>query len=259
MNTTAVEKEQGHWLLAKMGKKVLRPGGKELTQKLINELHITSADDIVEFAPGLGFTAAIALSNHPKSYTGIELNEDAAQLLRKKITGSNHRIIIGNAAEAPLPSASVHKVYGEAMLSMHADHRKAEIIREAYRLLKPGGLYGMHELGLMPDNIADETKNTIQKELAVSLKVNARPLTQAEWIALVQQQGFKVRKVMTNPMHLLEPKRVIEDEGLIRTFKIGFNIAVHPKAAKRILAMRAVFQKYNRLMNAVAIVAEKVA
>jgi hypothetical protein len=42
---------------------------------------------------------------------------------------------------------------------------------------------------------------------------------------------------MTNPMHLLEPKRVIEDEGLFRTLKIGFNVATHPKAAKRILAM----------------------
>ncbi len=62
---------------------------------------------------------------------------------------------------------------------------------------------------------------------------------------------------MTNLMHLLEPKRVIEDEELFRTLKIGFSIATHPKAAKCILAMRAMFQKYNRLMNAVAIVAEK--
>lgn len=145
------------------------------------------------------------------------------------------------------------------MLSMHANHRKAVIIREAHRLLKTGGLYGIHKLGLMPDGIADETKNNIQKELAISLKVNARPLTQAEWIVLVEQQGFKVLKVITNPMHLLELKRVIEDEGLLRTLKIGFNIVTHPKVAKRILAMRAVFQKYNRLMNAVAIVAQKVA
>lgn len=259
MNTTSIEKEQGHWLLAKMGKKVLRPGGKELTQKLINGLQINSADDVIEFAPGLGFTAAIAINKRPKSYTGIELNEDAARLLRKKIIGRNHRIIVGNAAETPLLPASAHKVFGEAMLSMHADHRKAEIIREANRLLKPGGLYGIHELGLMPDTIDDATKAEIQRQLAVSLKVNARPLTQAEWIVLIEQQGFKVRKVMTNPMHLLEPKRIIEDEGLLRTIGIGFNIVTHPKVAKRILAMRAVFYKYNRLINAVAFIAEKVA
>lgn len=254
-----VEKEQGHWLLAKMGKKVLRPGGKELTLQMINELNIGPADDLVEFAPGLGFTAAIALSRKPKSYTGIELDETAANRLRQTIHGDTRQIIIGNAASAPLQNGTAHKVYGEAMLTMHADHRKSEIIREANRLLKLGGLYGIHELGLTPATISEGTKSNIQRELAVSLKVNARPLTQAEWVTLIEQQGFKVRKIMVNPMLLLETKRVIEDEGILRTLKIGFNVCTHPKCAKRIFDMRHVFKKYDRYMNAIAIVAEKVA
>jgi len=53
--------EQGHWVLAQMGKKVLRPGGRELTARLIVALEINPADDVVEFAPGLGHTAALAL------------------------------------------------------------------------------------------------------------------------------------------------------------------------------------------------------
>ena len=59
--------QQGHWILAKMGKKVLRPGGKELSLKMIENLNITSNDDVVEFAPGLGFTAEITLAKKPKS------------------------------------------------------------------------------------------------------------------------------------------------------------------------------------------------
>ncbi len=65
MSNQTINREQGHWILAKMGKKVLRPGGKELTMKLIRNLNITNSDDIVEFAPGLGFTASIALENQP--------------------------------------------------------------------------------------------------------------------------------------------------------------------------------------------------
>lgn len=42
----------GHWVLARMGKRVLRPGGKELTLKMIQNLNITSQDEVVEFAPG---------------------------------------------------------------------------------------------------------------------------------------------------------------------------------------------------------------
>lgn len=257
MGNTTLNMEQGHWILAKMGKKVLRPGGKELTTKLIENLKITSEDDIVEFAPGLGFTASIALKSNPKSYTGIELNEEAAGILRKTIHGNGKKIIIGNAAESTLEDNSSNKVYGEAMLTMQADHRKSEIIKEAYRILKQGGLYGIHELGLEPITIPEKEKAQIQRELAEVIKVNARPLTLKEWSDLLEKEGFVVIKTETNAMSLLESKRMIDDEGFFRTLKIGFNILTHAKARKKILAMRKVFRKYQHNLNAISIVAEK--
>lgn len=51
----------GHWLLAKMGKRVLRPGGAVLTHKMIADLGIGAGDEVVELAPGLGYTAALLL------------------------------------------------------------------------------------------------------------------------------------------------------------------------------------------------------
>ena len=258
MSNKSINTEQGHWILAKMGKKVLRPGGKELTLKLIQNLNIDSSDDIVEFAPGLGYTASVALQKNPHTYTGIELNEEATKILRKSIHGEGRKIIIGNAADSSLDENFASKVYGEAMLTMHADHRKSEIIREAHRILKKGGLYGIHELGLFPNEIDKEIKDDIQKQLAQTIKVNARPLTQNEWIDLIEKEGFKVVHVETNSMSLLELKRLIDDEGVLRTLKIIFNILTHPNERKRILAMRNTFRKYNKQLNAIAIIAEKV-
>ncbi len=252
-----LDDRQGHWILAKMGKRVLRPGGKELTLKMIDALKINSNDDVVEFAPGMGFTAQMTLNNNPNSYTGVELNEEAAGLLRKKINGEKRRIIIGNASGTNLEDNSYTKVYGEAMLTMQADHKKAEIVREAYRILKSGGFYGIHELGLQPNDISEEKKTEIQHELAQVIKVNARPLTVDEWTKILEKEGFDVVAVNTNPMHLLEPKRVVDDEGFFRTLKIGFNVLTHPKARKRILAMRKVFRKYQNQLNAVSLVAVK--
>lgn len=257
MENKIIDTKQGHWILAKMGKKVLRPGGKELTMKLINNLKIDLNDDVVEFAPGLGFTASIVLKNNPKTYTGIELNEEAASNLRKKIHGNGREIVIGNASQSTLNENSYSKVYGEAMLTMQADNKKSEIIKEAYRLLKKGGLYGIHELGLTPDSIEEETKNKIQKKLTHSIKVNARPLTVKEWSGLLEKEGFTVLEVELNPMSLLEVKRIIDDEGFFRTLKIGWNILTHPKERKRILKMRKVFRKYHNHLNAVSIVAQK--
>lgn len=244
-------------MLAKMGKKVLRPGGRELTLQLLDRLAVGPADDVVEFAPGLGFTAALALRNNPLSYTGVELNEEAAGILRRTINGPRRTIIVGNAAHCPLPDASADKVYGEAMLTMQADHRKAEIIREAYRMLRPGGVYGIHEIALVPDQLPEPTKKRIQQELATTIQVNARPLTRSEWTALLGSEGFKVEHVMTNPMHLLETARIVQDEGWLRTMRIGLNLLVRPKARARILAMRKVFRRHEGSMQAMAILARK--
>lgn len=243
--------------MAKMGKRVLRPGGRELTSKLIDGLDIKRSDDVVEFAPGMGFTAALTLKREPKTYTGIELDETAAANLKGLINGEGRKIINTSAAETTLAENSVDKVYGEAMLTMQADHRKSEIIGEAFRILKKGGLYGIHELGLAPDNIPDETKAEIQRGLAEVIRVNARPLTEKEWSALLEKEGFSIVKIEKNPMHLLEPGRVVRDEGFLRALGIVFNIATHPKERKRILTMRRTFRKYREHLNAVAIVAKK--
>ena len=257
MNHKTINTEQGHWILAKMGKKVLRPGGKELTLKLVEALKISSMDAIVEFAPGMGYTASFALNKNPKSYTGIELNEEAAANLKKKFTGKNIEIINTNAANTGLEDASADTVYGEAMLTMQADHRKSEIIKEAYRLLKKGGRYGIHELGLTPDHLDPKIKGSIQRQLAQVIKVNARPLTQQEWCTLLKNEGFTIKEVYSSPMHLLEPGRILSDEGFFRTLKIGFNILIHPTAKNRIMKMRKIFRKYERQMTAFAIIAEK--
>ncbi len=260
MSNKRIDNRQGHWVLAKMGKKVLRPGGKELTEKLIKGLNINinTNDDIVEFAPGLGFTAEMSLKQNPKSYTGIELNEEAAGLLRKKLKGDNRQIIIANAMDSTLESESYTKVYGEAMLTMQADSRKAKIISEAHRILKKGGLYGIHELGLSPNDISDEIKTAVFRGLSSSIQVNARPLTMDEWVELLESNGFKIISKATNPMHLLELKRMIDDEGFFRTLKIIFNILTHPEERKRIMYMRDVFRKYEDHLCAVCLVAEKV-
>lgn len=123
--------------------------------------------------------------------------------------------------------------------------------------MKKGGLYGIHEISLIPEDISEEEKLNIQKDLAHGIKVNARPLTTQEWRNLFEQAGFKIKEVTYAPMQLLAPTRVIKDEGIWRTLKIVFNILANPKARKRIEEMRASFVKNKKKMQAISIIAEK--
>lgn len=255
MANTKIDIHQGHWLLAKMGKRVLRPGGKFLTHKMIEALNISPTDTVVEFAPGMGYTASLVLAKNPKKYVGIELNDEVAQKLQKNINGHSRVILNRNALDSGLPSECANKVYGEAMLTMQADQRKSKIIKEANRLLKTGGRYAIHELGLL--DVDENSKRNIQMELAKTLNVNARPLTETEWKNRVESEGFKVLEVFRNPMHLLERKRIIEDEGFFRALKIAFNILTHPNERKKILQMRRLFRKYEKNLCAFSFIMEK--
>ena len=247
----------GHWLLARMGKRVLRPGGIELTRQMLDALNIRETDDVVEFAPGLGVTARTALTRRPRSYVGIERDEDAARQVRRYLGGEGRRCLVGRAQEKGLPAASATVVYGEAMLTMQTAAQKAAIVAEATRVLRAGGRYGIHELSLEPDDLHVSFKSEIQRVLSNAIHVGARPLTASEWCALLAEQGLVVGRRLTTPMHLLGPRRFLRDEGLPRTLRFIWNVARTPAARRRIKAMRTVFRRYAEHLRAIAIVAVK--
>lgn len=252
-----MEKMPGHWLLARMGKRVLRPGGLELTRRLLAELSVSPDDDVVEFAPGLGVTARMTLARRPNSYTAIERDRDAAAIVEGYLTEPLQRCVLGTAEEPQLDDACASVVYGEAMLSMQQAATKARIVDEAVRLLRPGGRYGIHELCLVPDDVDDSIRAAIQHELSDEIHVGVRPLTRCEWRELLMAAGLTVVAEHAAPMHLLEPARLVRDEGLLRALRFAWNVATHAAARRRVLTMRGVFRKYGRHLAAIAMVAAK--
>ena len=251
---------QGHWLLAKLGKKVLRPGGKKLTNWMIDNANPTNKR-VVEFAPGLGITAAEILDRNPKTYTGVDQDPDAATATtlstKQARLGIPTEVINGVASDTGLPAGSADLVVGEAMLTMQGEKGKAAIVSEANRILAAGGRYAIHELLLTPNNVDQTVADNLRKALATTIKVNARPLTATEWSELLENNGFKVLSIKVAPMGLLQPKQMIEDEGP-RVLKIMFNLARNPQARKRVLAMRKVFSENAQNLGAISIIAEKI-
>ncbi|MEZ0353792.1 methyltransferase domain-containing protein [Mycobacterium sp. pR1184] len=255
MSSRADDSVAGHWLLARLGKRVLRPGGVGLTRTMLAGADLTDAD-VLELAPGLGRTAAEILTRAPRSYVGAEQDPDAAEAVRDVIAGSG-TVRVADAADTGLPDASRDVVIGEAMLTMQGDATKHAIVAEAARVLRPRGRYAIHELALTPDTVSEEISTEIRQALARSIKVNARPLTIAEWSRLLSDHGLVIDRVVTAPMALLQPRRVIADEGLIGALRFARNLLLNPDARKRVLAMRNTFRKHRERLTAVAIIARK--
>ncbi|HUY31940.1 MAG TPA: class I SAM-dependent methyltransferase [Pirellulales bacterium] len=252
-----VEKLPGHWVLASLGKRVLRPGGRRLTERLLEVLDIGSGDEVVEFAPGMGATARMTLARQPATYTAVERDAGAAAIVRRYLAGSNQRCVLGEAEATGLPTGSATVVYGEAMLTMQPADKKHHIVAEAHRLLRPGGRYGIHEMCITPDDLSADARNQIEHNLAGEIRVGARPLTCAKWRQLLEAAGFEIVAEEQLPMRLLEPSRLIQDEGLFGALRFVGNLLRQGDARRRVLGMRRVFRKHREHLGAVMLVGRK--
>jgi SAM-dependent methyltransferase len=246
---------QAHWLLARLGKRVLRPGGAALTVTLLDRAEVTGAD-VVEFAPGVGRTARVILDRHPRSYLGVDRDAAAAETVHRLVAGRGSTVV-ADAAATGLPDGSADVVLGEAMLSMQGDTAKSAVVAEAARVLRPGGRYAVHELALTPDSLPDQVRTAIRQALARSIRVNARPGTIAEWRTLLEAHGLIVDHVDTAPMALLQALRIVADEGVLGALRFVGNLLTHPQARRRVMTMRRTFRAHRSHLVAVAITARK--
>ncbi|ARU45701.1 methyltransferase domain-containing protein [Corynebacterium silvaticum] len=250
------ETAAGHWVLARAGKKVLRPGGLKLTTRLLSQADIHGSR-IIEFAPGLGRTAKIIVESGVASYLGVEQDPDAAANVKQVVTPYGGKVIDARAQDTGLPAASADVVVGEAMLTMQGEKGKNEIVAEAFRLISPGGCYAIHELGLVPNNIDLQLADALRKNLAKSIRVNARPLTENEWCEVLKRAGFAIEWVGFEPMALLSLRRNLADEGLLGVVRILKNVILDKDLRQRVLAMRSTFSEYQKQLTGIAIIARK--
>lgn len=243
----------GHWLLARLGKRALRPGGTAMTSRLLRDASLAAAD-VVEFAPGLGRTATEILRNRPKSYIGVERDPDAARIVGE-LVAARGECRNSDATATGLPDASADVVVGEAMLTMQTDQGKRAIVREATRVLRPGGRYAIHEMALQPDDLDPAIATEACRGLARSIKVNARLLTVAEWRALLEGTGLVVDVVRTTPMALLRLRRNVADEGVAGTLRIAGNILRSREVRRRVVDMWKTFHQHRHSIIAVSLIA----
>ncbi len=250
-----VEKVPAHWLMARLGKRVLRPGGIETTRWLLNHARIAPQDDVIELAPGLGVTAREILARRPASYVGVERDEAAVEFARKALARSGVQVLRGDASRVALPDGVASVIVGEAMLSMQGAARKHAILAEAHRLLRPGGRYAIHELAVAPDSAAPEVLAEIEKDLSRTIHVGVRIGTVAQWRQWLDEEGFTVEEEHVAPMRLLELDRMIADEGVVGVGRFVFNMLRTPGATSRLREVSAVFRKHSTHLRAVALVA----
>ncbi|HEX5705790.1 MAG TPA: hypothetical protein VFX96_00725 [Pyrinomonadaceae bacterium] len=126
------------------------------------------------------------------------------------------------------------------------------LARLGKRVLRPGGRYAIHEMCLA-DGVGGEVRRALERALTGVVHHGVKPLTVSEWRRLVESEGFEVQATETAPMALLEPARVVGDEGFFRALRFAFNVLRDAEARRRVFEMRRVFRRQREHIAAVAI------
>jgi len=84
-----------------------------------------------------------------------------------------------------------------------------------------------------------------------------RPLTISEWRSLLESEGFAIQSIHRAAMSLLEPGRMIRDEGVLGAIRFLSRLLRDSEARQRVLGMRRVFRRNRKSLGAVAITAIK--
>lgn len=230
-------------VLAAAGKTVLRPGGRAATEQLFQWANFQPGETVLELASGLGNSAIALAKRYNVQVVGIEKDSDRVTIAQAnaRSAGVEHlvRFIEGNIFHLETLSDSFDYVLAEAILTMQSPADKAKILAGACDRLNIGGKLLSHEL------LARDHLESLHQDLTQTMHVNATPLPEQGWINAFHQAGLAVTQQQTGAMKLLDPIQVLQDEGVVHTAQIVWNIATQPVLRDRILTMRRVLTQHQ--------------
>jgi len=161
----------------------LHPGGLDLTKQLADRLGISESDTVLDVACGVGSTVSFLESNYRCNALGIDLSKKLAQ--KASITFKTRMLGFANADGENLPfgSESFTSVISECSLCLMPESNRG--IREAFRVLKHGGRFGITDLAVR-GSLPEELDNVLASLLCVSQNVMWQ-----DYSATVEAEGFE--------------------------------------------------------------------
>ncbi len=251
-----VERSPFFLVLAGLGVRVLRPGGRRATEKLLDRLAIGRDDAVVEFGPGTGWTAARITACRPASYIGVESNARFVPAIKAATAAAEGRCVIAPAQRSGLPDACCDVVVGEAMLGMQSDVGRQAVLAEVHRLLRPGGRYAIHELALS-DAAEGVRRPVVEQEVSRALRVSVRPPTLSGWRTLLEAAGLEVDSAVTFLWRPVSARALVHNEGLLPALRVVTRAARRRSPLRRLLELRGVARRHRSALVVVVVIARR--
>jgi arsenite methyltransferase len=134
-----------------------------------------------------------------KAY-GLDMTDEMLELARRNAEeagADNVEFLRGDIEDIPLPDESIDVIISNCVINLSADKRR--VLREAYRVLKPGGRFAVSDIV-----VRGEIPSEIRRNLELWVGCVAGALEEREFEAFLRDAGFEAPS--------LEPTRVYDPE-----------------------------------------------
>ncbi len=139
-----------------------------------------------------------------KAY-GLDMTDDMLTLARenqKKSGLTNVEFLKGEIENIPLPNNSVDVVISNCVINLSAD--KGRVLREAFRVLKPGGRFAVSDVV-----VRGEVPDEIRKSMLLWVGCIAGALGDDEYVSKLQDAGFESVQIEPTRVYSLEDARTV--------------------------------------------------
>jgi ubiquinone/menaquinone biosynthesis C-methylase UbiE len=145
-----------------------------------------------------------------KAY-GLDMTDEMLALARENQSQAgveNVEFLRGEIENIPLPDNSVDVIISNCVINLSAD--KDRVLREAFRVLKPGGRFAVSDVVVHGDVPAEVRQNVL---LWVGCIAGA--LQDTEYISKLGDAGFEAIEIEPTRVHNIEDARVfLNDQGV---------------------------------------------
>lgn len=145
-----------------------------------------------------------------KAY-GLDMTDDMLALARenqKKSGIDNVEFLKGEIESIPLPDNSVDVIISNCVINLSAD--KARVLREAFRVLKPGGRLAVSDVV-----VRGEVPEEIRRSLLLWVGCIAGALSEEDYVSQLAAAGFTSTEIEPTRVYSVEDARtVLSGQGI---------------------------------------------
>jgi arsenite methyltransferase len=137
-----------------------------------------------------------------KAY-GLDMTDEMLALARenqKKASASNVEFLKGDIENIPLPDSSVDVIISNCVINLSVD--KERVLREAFRVLKPGGRFRVSDVVLR-----GEVPDEVRQSMLLWVGCIAGALRDSDYVAKLAKAGFESIDIEPTRVYNIEDAR----------------------------------------------------